>query len=56
LTAAKWSLNFKMGSEECWFHINSLLSLPPEHNCWSSKDHFNPQTYCLCPMSLLING
>lgn len=56
LTAAVWSLNFKIGSVECEFHTKSLLSLPPEHSCWSSGDHLSPQTYCLCPINLLMNG
>ena len=55
-TAAVWSLNFKIGSVEYGFHTKSLLSFPPEHNCWSSKDHLSPQIYCLCPINLLVKG
>ncbi len=56
LTAAVWSVNLRIGSEEWEFHTSSLLSLPPEHNCWSSGDHFSPQIYCLCPTSFDMNG
>lgn len=55
-TAAAWSQNFKIGYGLWGFHINNLLSFPPEHSCCSSKDHLSPQTYCLCPMSLLKKG
>ena len=34
----------------------SLLSLPPEHNCCPSGDHFRPQTYCLWVVSFEKNG
>lgn len=56
LTAAAWSQNFIIGYELWGFHIRSLLSFPPEQSCCSSKDHFNPQTYCLWPISLLKKG
>ncbi len=56
LTAATWSLNLMIGSVEWLFHINSLLSFPPEHNCCSSNDHFSPHIYCLCPISLLTKA
>ena len=47
LTAAMWSLYLTTGSLDFWFQMYSLLSFPPEHNCWPSGDHFKPQTYCL---------
>ena len=56
LTAAIWSENLNNGLVDLAFHIINLLSLPPEHNCCSSGDHFKPQIYCLCPWSLAING
>jgi hypothetical protein len=34
----------------------SLLSFPPEANCCWSKDHFSPQTYCLCPIILFMHS
>ena len=53
LTAAVWSWNLASGRLDCKFQIISLLSFPPDASCWSSKDHFKPQTSCLCPTSLL---
>ena len=53
LTAAWWSQYFKIGSEEWPFHTRSLLSLPPEHSCCSSGDHFSPHTSCRWPTNLL---
>jgi hypothetical protein len=53
LTAAVWSLNFRIGSQEWLFQMSNLLSLPPEQSCCSSKLHFSPQISCLCPTSLL---
>ena len=55
-TAAKWSQYLRMGSLQWLFHTSSLLSLPPEHSCCSSKDHFKPQIYCLCPSNRVKNG
>ena len=55
-TAAAWSQNFIIGYVFVGFHINNLLSFPPEQSCCSSNDHFKPQTSCLCPISLLKNG
>lgn len=52
-TAAVCSWNFTTGLFECRFQIISLLSLPPEASCWSSKLHLSPQTSYLCPISLL---
>ena len=34
----------------------SLLSLPPEANCISSKDHLSPQTSYLCPTNFITTG
>ena len=56
LTAAAWSQNLTTGSVLWGVQRSSLLSLPPEQSCCSSKDHFKPQTYCLCPRSLLKKG
>jgi len=56
LTAAIWSLYLRTGSQEWLFQMSNLLSLPPEHSCCSSKDHFKPHISCLCPKSLLIKG
>jgi hypothetical protein len=48
-TAAQWWLNLLMGIGERVFQMMSLLSLAPDANDWPSKDHFNPQTYWVCP-------
>jgi hypothetical protein len=55
-TAAKWSQYLRIGSVQWLFHTSNLLSLPPEHSCCSSKDHFKPQIYCLCPTSRVKKG
>lgn len=52
LTAAVCFNKLAVGWREWRLQIFSLLSFPPEANCCWSKDHFNPQTYCLCPASL----
>ena len=37
-------------------HTISLLSFPPLASWFYEKDHFNPHTYCLCPISLVIES
>jgi hypothetical protein len=54
LTAAVWLLNFEIGIEDLLFQTYSLLSFPPLASDCSSWDHFKPQTYCVCPVILLI--
>jgi hypothetical protein len=55
-TAAVWSENFTNGCSPCYrLHTISLLSLPPEASCDSSKDHLRPQTSCLWPTSFWKN-
>jgi hypothetical protein len=49
LTAAQCWLNLFTGIVECVFQIINLLSFPPEARVCPSKDHFNPQTYWVCP-------
>ena len=47
-TTAVWSLKLVSGWARCLaFQIISLLSLPPEANCYSSKLHLRPHTSCL---------
>jgi len=47
-----------IGFVECKFHINNLLSFPPEANYCVSGDHFNPHTSYLWPskVRILISG
>lgn len=54
--AAVWSQNFSTGSGSWGFQIRSWLSLPPEQNCCSSKDHLSPHISCLWPIDLLKKG
>jgi hypothetical protein len=48
-TAAVWWSNLAIYLFIFEDHITTELSLPPEARKLSSKDHFTPQTYCLCP-------
>ncbi len=52
-TAAVCFVKLKVGELEYIDQMLSLLSFPPEASCCWSKDHFSPQTYCLCPTILL---
>ena len=51
-TAAQWLLNLHIGVELWALQMNNLLSFPPEANKLLLKDHFNPQTYWVCPSYL----
>lgn len=53
LTAAVCFNRLAVGVVDWILQILSLLSFPPEANCCWSNDHFNPHTYCLCPVNLL---
>lgn len=53
-TAAVCFRNEAVGELDCILQRFSRLSFPPEANCCPSKDHFNPQIYCLCPVIRFI--
>lgn len=56
LTAAVCLSKLNVGVLEWRLQMLSRLSFPPEASCCWSKDHFRPQTSCLCPTILLIKS